>query len=197
MKNALAILIVAIILFGIGFGTGYTVAKRSGTQTSITSEVILTTLKSQGFLVSQSYLFNQEVTIDRSTGSRIKDIFFGQDIDASANMQVSSGVDLSKLDEGDVEIKGDTIVITLPDVQIFSVELVGPIEVENRQGVLKRLLDNDDGYNESVSLLKDQARKAASMDEIRVKARDAAEEEVSRLVSFIDPTKTIQIEFDQ
>ncbi len=196
MKNALAILIAAIILFGIGFGTGYTIAKRSGTQTSITSEVILTTLKSQGFLVSQSYLFNQEVTIDRSTGSRIKDIFFGQDIDASANMQVSSGVDVSKLEEGDVDIKGDTILITLPDVQIFSVELVGPIEVENRQGVLKRLFDNDDGYNESVSLLKDEARKAASMDEIRVKARDAAEEEVSRLVSFIDPTKTVEIEFE-
>jgi tryptophanase len=63
----------------------------------ITSNVVLTALRVEGFLVSQNYIFNQTITIDRSTGSAFKDFFLGQTIDANANMKVSSGVDLSKL----------------------------------------------------------------------------------------------------
>ena len=96
-------LIAALILFLGGLFVGYKVFFFLQKE-EITSNVVLTALQSQGFLVSQNYIFNQTITIDRSTGSQLKDIFLGQTIDANANMKVSSGVDLSKLTAENIRV---------------------------------------------------------------------------------------------
>ncbi len=164
---------------------------RPNPKEEITSNIVLTALQSEGFLVSQNYIFNQTIMIDRSTGSNLKDIFFGQNIEANANMKVSSGVDLSKLTANDVQVTEKEIQITLPSVQTQSTELLGNIVLTNKQGIIKRVVDNDDGYNAALTELKKEAMKAAETLELRQEAKINAEKELKKFLQFVDPQKEV------
>jgi hypothetical protein len=159
----------------------------------VTRETLLTSLKSEGFLVSQTAILNQTVTIDRSTGSAFKDFFWGQDIVASANIKVSSGIDLTKLSEEDVIVSRDKIEMTIPDVETHSIELIGQIELQNRQGIFKKIFDHDDGYNVALEQLKDATRSAAESEVLRADAAESAREEIERLIRFVAGDKELQI----
>jgi hypothetical protein len=186
-------LIAALILFFGGIFVGYKVFHPAQKE-EITSNVVLTALQSQGFLVSQNYIFNQTITIDRSTGSAFKDIFLGQTIDANANMKVSSGVDLSKLRAENIRVTDKEIQITLPVVETQSTELLGNIVLTNKQGIIKRIVDNDDGYNAALTQLKSEAMKAAEAVELREEAKNNAQKEIKKFIQFIDPEKQITIQ---
>ncbi len=185
--------ITALILFLGGLFVGYKIFRPEAKE-EITSNVVLTALQSQGFLVSQNYIFNQTITIDRSTGSAFKDIFLGQTIDANANMKVSSGVDLSKLRAENIRVTDKEIQITLPVVETQSTELLGNIVLTNKQGIIKRIVDNDDGYNAALTQLKSEAMKAAEAVELREEAKNNAQKEIKKFIQFIDPQKQITIQ---
>lgn len=195
-KYSLLILVFAVLLLGAGFYAGYKVFKPKVSTEEVSSEIILTLLKSEGFLITESYVFNQNVTIDRSTGSQIKDIFFGQNIQASANMKVAAGIDLGLLTAKDVQVSDKAVVITLPEVKTNGTEIIGNIVLTNRQGIIKRIVDNDDGYNAALALLKQEATKAAEVPELREEAKQSALREVERLVKFIQPEKEIRVQFE-
>lgn len=185
--------IAALILFLGGIFVGYKVFHPAQKE-EITSNVVLTALQSQGFLVSQNYIFNQTITIDRSTGSQLKDIFLGQTIDANANMKVSSGVDLSKLRAENIRVTDKEIQITLPAVETQSTELLGNIVLTNKQGIIKRIVDNDDGYNAALTQLKFEAMKAVEAPELRGEAKNNAQKEIKKFIQFIDHQKQITIQ---
>jgi hypothetical protein len=185
--------ITALILFLGGLFVGYKIFRPQAKE-EVTSNVVLTALQSQGFLVSQNYIFNQTITIDRSTGSAFKDIFLGQTIDANANMKVSSGVDLSKLRAENIRVTDKEIQITLPVVETQSTELLGNIVLTNKQGIIKRIVDNDDGYNAALTQLKSEAMKAAEAVELREEAKNNAQKEIKKFIQFIDPQKQITIQ---
>lgn len=185
--------IAALILFFGGLFVGYKIFRPQAKE-EVTSNVVLTALQSQGFLVSQNYIFNQTITIDRSTGSAFKDIFLGQTIDANANMKVSSGVDLSKLRAENIRVTNKEIQITLPAVETQSTELLGNIVLTNNQGIIKRIVDNDDGYNAALTQLKSEAMKAAEVVELREEAKNNAQKEIKKFIQFIDPEKQITIQ---
>ena len=199
MKKLITLLVIFLIIFFTGFVSGYSIAKNNIKKetVSIQTDIILSALQDQGFLISQSYLFNESVTIEKSTGSAFKDLFFGQDIQAIGNVKVSSGVDLSKVGESDIVVTGDAIEIAVPEVSTFSVEVIGDVQVTNKQGVLKKILDNEDGYNESVELLKDKAREVAARVDIRKEAEENAIDEISRLVGYIDGGKIIVVKIGE
>jgi hypothetical protein len=182
--------IAALILFFGGLFVGYKIF-RPAAKEEVTSNVILTALQSEGFLVSQNYIFNQTITIDRSTGSSFKDFFLGQTIDADANMKVSSGVDLSKLSPKDIVISEKQIQITLPPVQTQSTELLGNIVLKNKQGIIKKIVNNDDGYNAALTELKKEAMKAAEVPELREEAKINAQREIKKFLQFVDPQKEV------
>lgn len=163
--------------------------------TVISSQSVLTALKKQGFFISQTYIFNQKVDIENSSGSEWKDIFWGQKITASGNIKVSSGVDLRKLQDQDVEIRGKEIIIALPAVERYSVELMGDIILTNKQGFLKQLFDNDDGYNTAYARLKEEAEKAANASEVVQEAEENAQNEIIKLITMFDEKKEVHLFF--
>lgn len=182
--------IVALILFFGGLFLGYRIF-RPAPKEAITSTVVLTALQSEGFLVSQNYIFNQTITIDRSTGSAFKDFFLGQTIEANANMKVSSGIDLKKITQKDITITQTQIQIILPPVETQSTELLGNIVLKNRQGILKKIVNNDDGYNAALTELKKEAIKAAEVPELREEAKVNAQKEIKKFLQFVDPQKEV------
>lgn len=188
------IVALGVILFGGGIYLGYRLF-RPVQNTKVTSETVLVTLKSEGFLVTQSYVFNQTVDIHHSTGSQWQDIFWKQAIKASASVKVNSGVDLTKLTAEDVAISSKQIAVTLREITISSTEIVGDLTVQNNQGIFKRVFDNDDGYNQALAEIKTQAMKAAEKDEIRTEARMSAEKQVQQLLAYVYPNRSILVTF--
>jgi hypothetical protein len=192
----IAIIIAGLFLLIGGVFIGYKIFSPPTSKTTISSQVILTALQKQGFLVSQTYVFNQVVTIDNSSGSEWKDIFWGQKIKASGTIKINSGVDLHKLHDQDVIVTSQKITITLPAIEIQSTEVLGDVMLSNQQGLLKNIFDNDDGYNQAVARLKLEAEKAAVAPELKQEAEENARNEIGRLLKFIDTTREIKIEFN-
>jgi hypothetical protein len=192
MKQYFFIIIIFLVLI-LGFVLGYMVFKPQP-ESKIDSLVIYNKLQNQGFLVTQDYVLQQNLNIDNTTGQWWKDIFWGQQIEASGIMKVNLGVDLQKLQPDDV-LANEQIIIDLPEIEIKSVELVSDINLENSQGVFKRLLDNDDGYNQALMQLKQSARQAALQPEIIQTTRSATIQEISKLVNLIVDNKEVIINF--
>lgn len=195
----LSTLLGAIVFFSAGVWTGYKIF-RPKTETKqitiINAQAILTALHNRGFLVSQTYIFDTPVTIDRSSGNALKDFFFGQTIEARGTMEVNLGVDLASITEADVTVDDATNIITvmIPKAKLFNSRLVGPIQLKNNQGVLKKLLNSDDGYNESLTLLSQTTEKAAQTDEMIARATDQAKEDIATLLGYVAEGKTVRVE---
>jgi hypothetical protein len=158
----------------------------------VTSQAVLESLQSRGFLVTQSVLDEQKITIENKTGNLWNDLIWGQEITASALMKTSLGVDLAKLSSGNIEVSGNKITITLPPVEVQSIELASDINLDNNQGILKTLLDNNDGYNDALAQLRSQAQQAAMTEDVQAKTRQGAEQEISRLINFLLPQSAVE-----
>jgi len=176
---------------------GWQLAKPIKTERKVTADVILTALHSRGFLVTQTYVFNEPIIIENTEESFWKDIFFGQTIQATGNMEVNLGVDLQKVSPEDIEIGFDKVTVKLPPAEIFNTRLVGPINVENKQGILKKLFDADDGYNQALEELTKRAEAAANTRALIEKANENAIEEVARLLKFTVKDKEVEVEIKQ
>jgi len=183
-----------IALGGLGFYAGWKIASPAEYTRTVDAQVILTALRDRGFLVTQTYVFDQPVTIEKTSGSALKDFFFGQTITARGAMEVNMGIDLAKVTADDITFDDNTITIKIPKASLFNVRLVGPVEVENSQGILKRLLQNEDGYNEALSELSKIAEETATKEEFTGLATEKAKDEVQRLVGYVAQGKTITIE---
>jgi hypothetical protein len=151
----------------------------------ISSEVILQALTSQGFLVTQSIISDQKVTIDRQSGNVFRDFFLGQTITARGTMEANLGIDLTELSSEDVLVSDEKILVRIPDVRLFNTRLIGDVEVENAQGIIKRLFQPDDGYNESLRALTAATESLASSERVMANARERSREELARLVKLL------------
>jgi hypothetical protein len=167
----------------------------SGMQTVVNSQAILTALRDQGFLVTQTYVFDQPVTIKKTTGSAFKDFFVGQTIEARGSMEANLGIDLAKLSESDVRVEGNRVTIRASGPNVFNTRLIGPIEVRNSQGILKRVLEPDDGYNQALAELERAANEAATRPEITARAKTTSETELGRLVRLIARDAEVTVEW--
>ncbi len=184
LSAVIAVLVLSSLIIGAIAGRLW-FQPQTSIRTVITSQTILTALRDQGFLVTQTYLFDQPVTIRKTTGSLLKDFFVGQTIEARGTMEANLGLDLSKLTEADVTTSGKEITVRVPPPVLFNTRLVGPIEVRNTQGLLKRLLEPDDGYNIALVELTKAAETAAKQPDIRQRASDKAVTEIDRLVRLL------------
>lgn len=193
---AVALAILSSLIMGAVAGRVWFTPKPLPLRTEVTSHVILTALRDQGFLVTQTYVFDQPVTIQRTTGSALRDFFVGQTVEARGAMEANLGIDLAKLAVEDVTIAPSEIVIRIPPPTLFNTRLVGPIEVKNTQGLLKRLLEPDDGYNLALAELVRAAENAAAQPELLARAEEKAVREIERLVSLIlrEDTRTVRVE---
>lgn len=181
------------VFFTAGIMAGYFILRPPTDKTVVTAQVILTALRDQGFLVTQTYIFDEPVTIEKTSGSAFKDFFFGQTITARGTMEANLGIDLSRVTADDISIQDNKIIISIPQAQVFNVRLIGPLDVKNTQGILKRLLENEAGYNEAQAELSKVAEEAALRPEFIDRATDSAKEEVVRLVGYVAQDKTVEV----
>lgn len=186
-----------LLLFGGGMALGWRLFRPSTVQRVVTADVILTALRDRGFLVTQTYIFNEPVTITKTSGSALKDFFFGQTITARGVMEVNMGTDLAKITADDIRIDGDTVIVTIGPATLFNDRLIGPIDVKNDQGLLKRILQSEDGYNEALVELSKQAEAAATKPELVDTATKHAQEEIARLLTFVAAGKKVDVRVRQ
>lgn len=188
-----ATLVAIVLIFGGGLALGYRLFKPTAQQRIVNAQSILTALRDRGFLVTQTYVFDEPVKITKSSGSAFKDFFFGQTITARGAMEVNLGIDLTKVTADDVTLEGDVVTVNIPAISLFNARLVGPIDVKNDQGILKRVLENDDGYNEALSELSRQAEAAATKPELIDRAAAHAIEDVARLLGYVTQGKDVRV----
>jgi hypothetical protein len=188
-----------LLFFGGGLYAGYRMFRPKPQETQkVDAQAILTALHDRGFLVTQTYVFDTPVTIDRSTGSAWKDFFFGQTIEARGTMEVNMGTDLTQVLRDDVTIDelSNTITVRVPSAKLFNARLVGPIELKNKEGILKKLLDSDDGYNEALSLLSQTAEQMAGREDLIERANERAKEDIARILGYAAEEKTIIVKIE-
>jgi uncharacterized protein YneF (UPF0154 family) len=186
-----------IIFFSAGLFVGYKLfMPKVEERQTVNAQAILTALHDRGFLVTQTYIFDTPVTIDRSTGSAWKDFFFGQTIEARGTMEVNLGVDLGQVKQDDVTLNEESgqITVYIPSSKLFNARLVGPIELKNKEGILKRILDSDDGYNEALALLSKTAEEMSQREDLISRANDRAKDDISRILGYVAQEKTINVE---
>ncbi len=182
------------MVLGAGFFLGWKFTRPvAEPKREVNAQVILTALRDRGFLVTQTYVFDQPVIIKKTSGSAFKDFFFGQTITARGAMEVNLGIDLAKVSEQDIIFEEQKITVTVPTSSLFNVRLVGPIDVRNEQGILKRVLQSEDGYNEALAELSRIAEETAKKPDFLDRAADRAKEDVARLLSYVAEGKTIEV----
>ena len=118
---------------------------------------------------------------------------WGQAIKAHGVAEVNLGVDLDKLEESDVKLGRKKVTVSIPSVNIFNSRLVGDIDLENKQGFLKRIFENDDGYSQAMSTLLKEAESSILKPETLEDANNKATEEIKRLVGYFVGDKEIEI----
>ncbi len=180
----IALAILSSLIFGVVAGRIW-LSPSSSMRTVVNSQTILTALRDQGFLVTQTFIFDQPVTIERTTGSAFRDFFVGQTVEARGTMEANLGIDLARLQAEDITLSATEIVVRIPAPTLFNTRLIGPIEVKNTQGLLKRLLEPDDGYNLALAELTRATEEAAGKPEIVDRASEQSAREIERLVSLI------------
>ncbi len=193
MKRSLFFVVLGfLLLFAAGLYTGYRLSDRPP-EREVNADVILTALRDSGFLVTQTYVFDQPITITKSSGSALKDFFFGQTITARGVMEVNLGVDLSDVSEEDVEISENGIVVSIPAAKVFTVRPIGDLQVDNQQGILKRLFEDDPGYNEALAELTRVAEEAATDPELLDRASRRAEDEIGRFLRYVAEGREVEV----
>ncbi|MEI7511880.1 MAG: DUF4230 domain-containing protein [Candidatus Uhrbacteria bacterium] len=195
LSLVLALGILSGILVGAIAGRVW-LAPETSIRSVVSSQTILTALRDQGFLVTQTYLFDQPVVINKTTGNPFKDFFVGQTVEARGTMEANLGLDLSKLTTDDITVSDDQILVRIPPPSLFNTRLVGPIEVRNTQGLLKKLFGPDDGYNLALEELTRASTAAAAKPEILKNAQDKSVKEISRLVELLtkESGKSVKVE---
>jgi hypothetical protein len=192
MKKVLNYLLIGVLVFALGLTVGW-FFRRSTAENTVSSTNILTALRDRGFLVTQTSVFNESVTISKGNDSFWSKILWGQTVKAYGVVEVNVGVDLAKMQDADVVVSGDSIKVTVPKAKIFNSRLVGDVSLDNSQGILKRIFEKDDGYNQSMVELVKQAEKTATGDEIMGVANENARKEIERLVGYMAKDKKVEV----
>lgn len=194
MKTKL-LLVGLLIVIGASLFAGYRLGKPKQANEEVSSQSIVQALKHEGFLVTETYIITQQITIDRSTGSVFKDFFWGQDIIAFGTMKISLGVDLNKLSIEDIKMNASTISLTVPGIENHGVELIGDITLQNKQGIFKKIFNNDDGYNAAYAKLKEAALATATSDVVKNEAGENTKKEIERLIRLVAGDRKIEVNY--
>lgn len=159
---------------------------RGGEKTEVTSRTVLDRISDSYFVVTKTVILDQSSDIEVDRGSSWSNLLWGQTIEARADVRLDLGVDLSGLTEKDIEVDhlAKTVTITLPEATILDASLSGSIEVSNRQGILKRILDNDPtgDHNLASAQLVSDARAAISE---RPELTDEAREDSAKILKLV------------
>jgi len=193
MRKFLWAIVLVLAILAIGIGIGWWVTRSNPNETKVTSQAILLALRDRGFLVTQTSVVNQTVKIANKQDTFWNRLLWGQVISATGVVEVNTGVDLSKLTDADVQVGAGKVTVYIPSTTVFDARVVGDINLDNSQGILKRLFENSDGYNEATAELVKEAESAAqSPDQLKVSSQKSVDE-ITRLVGYIAKDKLVEV----
>jgi hypothetical protein len=193
MKKILTYAGITVVIFAVGIIAGWWGTKKNIAEPEVTSQVILSALRDRGFLVTQTNVFNEAITITSDSESFWRKLLWGQAIKAYGIVEVNLGVDLAEISESDVQIGQTTVRVAIPSARVFNTRLVGDISLENKQGILKRIFENDDGYNSAMLTMIKRAEASAAEPENMATANAKAQEEIRRLVGYVAKDKNVDV----
>jgi len=193
MKKLLTAIVLVVGLLAFGALIGWLLGRGGEAVRTVSGQTILTALRERGFLVTETSVSTVATTIKNNDASIWKKLLWGQEIQASAVAEVNLGVDLEEMKAEDIQISGGKIVVVIPGAKIFNSRLVGDISLTNKQGILKRVLENDDGYNQAMAELIKQAENAVTSTQMMEAANNKAKEEIKRLVGYMAPEKEVTV----
>jgi len=171
MKRTLLLIIILILLLIGIFLSGIFFEKYTSNpaRQKLTSVMIVDRINEEAFLITRSVYLDQDIEIVIDAGSDWSNLWWGQTLQAQALIKVSLGIDLQNITSDQIKVNDleKKIAIDLPEPTIISKEIIGDIEVNNQQGLLKLLFDNDtnEDYNLAYSELTTQAEKAIEQKE--------------------------------
>lgn len=154
----------------------------------LTSRAVFEKISQKGVLITRSIIIDQKATTKIDQGSSWSNFWWGYEVNTRANMKADIGVDLNKLKENDIVVNqvAKTICVRYPPAEISSISIEGPIEVEARSGILKRILESNTNqdYNLALQNLNTETRNAIGMKpELLVEARNAVDNTLAIIVS--------------
>ncbi len=190
-KILISLLIFSAFFFG-GMWFGYHKIINQNKNT-VSGMVIVQALQDRGFLITQSSIANQTIEISKNQEGFWNKLFWQQIIKAEAITEVNLGVDLKKMSEQDITVSNNKIIVKITPVEIFDDRILGDINLQNKQGVLKKLFENEDGYNEAQTEILSRAAAAASSEENLLSANQKAAEEVKRIIGYMVKDKNTEI----
>jgi len=193
MKKFIYAIVIVFLIFAAGMLIGWWATRSNPNETKVTSQAILMALRDRGFLVTQSSVINQTVKISVQQDTLWNRLLWGQVINATGVVEVNTGVDLAKLSDADVQVGSNTVTVYIPSTTIFDARVVGDINLDNSQGILKRLLENNDGYNQATAELVKEATTASSQPDQISSATQKSIDEVKRLVGYISGGKEVEV----
>lgn len=142
----------------------------------------------------ETSVFTIEKVIDAGTsGNEFQNFLFGDKILLIAHGKVVAGVDLSKMNDTDINITNDSVSLKLPATEIFNSDLdETKTEVYDRtQGILTK--GNKDLESVARQAAEEEIRRAACEGGILSEAADSAKQQLHTLLQALNFT-TIEIQ---
>lgn len=121
MKKYLIGLVAILILITIG--VIYFIYQRSESRVNVSRAAVIKELRELNRLETASFTIEKIVDAQTATTGRIQEFLFGDRLLLIAHGEVIAGIDLSKLQESDMQIYDKTIGITLPAPEILIVSI--------------------------------------------------------------------------
>ena len=134
------------------------------------------------------------VTRESASDNALDRLFSGEKVLLVASGNVEAGVDLSEIDENDVQVRDDTVTIRLPEPEVLSANLdEEKTRVYDRDYSLLNLRPNDDLDEEARATAEERLEAAARENDILDTAETNAEESIRTLVKALG-FKEVQFE---
>lgn len=155
IKTAVTVgLVIAIVALVIYYGISFrNIFDKPGITIDTSSTAVIKELRSLNRLETASFTIEKIIEAGTTPENVFQDILYSDRILLIAHGEVIAGIDLSKIQDGDVQINGSSLTLRLPAPQILSTTL------SNEK---TRVYDRDTGFlSRGDKDLETEARKAA------------------------------------
>ncbi len=142
---------------------------------NLSSQTVIKQIRSLNRLETSSYTIEKIIDVGTS-GSKFSQFLYGDRILLIAHGTVIGGFDLSKVKREDIEVKGDTLKVTMPPPEILVTKLDSDATrvYDRQQGLLTKGDRNleTEARSEAEKVIKDAACKGKILDEASKNARN-------------------------
>jgi hypothetical protein len=167
----------------------------------VTNQIVVERITDQYFLVTKTLFLSQSSEIVIKENSNWSDVLWKKSIIAEGMIRVDVGVDISKLETGDIEIDNEKKIVrvNMPAAEVLDASMYGDLAVETESGLFTSIQDlfkeGTDDYNLAVNTLVESATQYVESDS---QLKNDAQKDSVKIVELIlqDTGYTIIVDFE-